>query len=73
MGKAVKLAEKRGANTEMKFVMRVEIAEVQLEAEQAVAKQIVNFVMKDAMRDASIAAKQVAVSTIIVVLTGVIT
>jgi len=61
MDKTAKIAEKRGANTKMKFVMRVRIAGEILETEQVVVRRIENSVMRDVMHDVSIAAKRVAV------------
>jgi hypothetical protein len=60
MHKVVKIAEKRDANTEMRFVTRGRIVAEILETEQAVAKQIVNFVRRDAMRGKNIEVKPVA-------------
>ena len=77
MHKIVKTVGRRGASIEMKFVMRVRIAGETSETGRAVGKQIVNFVMKDAMPAANIAAKQVAasiaVTTIVVTTIAVIT
>jgi hypothetical protein len=62
----VKPEEKRGANIERIFVMRAETGVETLEADQAVAKQIANFVRRDAQRDANIETKPVAVLTAVI-------
>jgi transcription elongation GreA/GreB family factor len=66
MRKVVKIAEKPGGNTEVKFGMRVKIGEETSETERAVVKQIVNFAMKDATPDAITAATPDAASIAVI-------
>jgi uncharacterized ferritin-like protein (DUF455 family) len=62
----VKIVEKHGANTEMRFVTRVRIVAETLEAAQADATPIVNSAMKDATPDAIIVEKRDVVSIAVI-------